>query len=178
MLRITLAEAAEFLGYDTPWVYNTLPKVGYGGTKVFLGITEMTALFSFSFMAKSYELYPYNFIVNKKFLSLVAKNTVAEMSDYAHTQEDLHDIVFALKVVKTNIRVFNLMSYVYRKVDSSCGDWRKTFKEDVFSRMAKLFVQKKITYLEFNPDGLFMKNKELEAEIITGLQQELVGKNT
>jgi hypothetical protein len=174
MLRITLAEAAEFLGYDTPWVYNTLPKVGYGGTKVFLGIKEMTALFSFSLMARSYELYPYKLIVNKKFLTLVSKHTVAEMGDYVHSQEDAHDVVFALKVTKPEIRVFNLISYVYRKVDSHCGDWRKTFKEDVFSRMAKLFVQNKITYEQFNSDGHLMKNKELEAEIITGLQQELV----
>jgi hypothetical protein len=175
MLRITLAEAADFLGYDTPWIYNTLPKVGHGGTKVFVGITELTKLFAFSFMAQSYETYKYELIVNKKFLKLVGQNTVAGMKDYVHTLEDMHDIVFALKVTKPEIRVFNLISYVHRKVDASIirADWRDTFKEDVFLRMSKLFVQKKITYVEFNPDSR-IKNKELEDEIIKGLQQELV----
>ena len=141
MLRMTFAEAADFLGYSTPWIYNTLPKIKVKA-KVFLEIPELSELLEFSFLAKSYENYPYDKIANKKFTKLVSEGiTVKELGEYITKPSDFYDTLIAIKLSKKDVSVFNIVAYVTRKL--GLEDWRAAFKEYIFGRLAMLFISKK-----------------------------------
>ena len=165
MLRLTVKEVADFLDHGKSWVYNTLRNLGCDHVSNFLSLEEVYGLFKFSFKSKSYDKYNYNALVQKKYIKAVSVGNVVDLKELITSPEDFYDILIALKVIKAPASMFNIYHYVSRHLGIS-EEWKKGFKEYLYQRCCRLFLESGDVSIVFLPS----RNGDLNQEALSSLR--------
>ena len=134
-LRLTVTEAADYLGRRKHWVYGTVHKItGSKDRKMWITADTLFALLRFAFLSKSYERYPYQLLQMDERVSAalgIVDNTRLQ-SITTTSAFEYACVLIAMKIRKPHMGMFNIISYTKRRMP---GEPLRgaTIKESAFS---------------------------------------------
>lgn len=118
-LRLTVNEAADYLGRRKHWVYGSVHKItGRKDRKMWITVDTLFALLKYAFLSKSYERYPYQLLQLddrvKAALSVVDSNKLQRI--VASSTFERACVLLALKIRKPHMGMFNIISYTKHRL--------------------------------------------------------------
>lgn len=164
MIRLTVAEAALFLGQNIMWIYNTSRKVGIKSIKTFLGEEEIYLLMRYGFLARSYEGYDFKEFEDSKMVrKLDGVDKLRELTEDIKTVDDFCALVIAWKIKHEKTSIFNIIAYINRKLGLNYTG--KDFKKYIYGKILKKFLDGKVSISVFLGENGNKIGKDIRIEL-------------
>jgi hypothetical protein len=170
MIRLTIIETADLIKRPYHWVYDKAKKLGIKSVKI-LDIDSIYKIFYISCLSRGYEDFNYAAIAKEEYKKLV--NIVRPISKIKEernlTSLVFYEILFAEKVIKPHIAMFNIIAYLSRemKVGGEYTDKYK-IKKYICYELNKVIYEKGLTlekFYEIKHENLSEAQKEVYVKL-------------
>jgi hypothetical protein len=117
MIRLTIIETADLIKRPYHWVYDKAKKLGIDSVKI-LDIDQIYEIFKISCLSRGYENFDYKAVAENEYEKLVnVVRPISRLKDERKlTPEIFYEILFAEKVIKPHIAMFNIIAYLSREM--------------------------------------------------------------